>query len=332
VKTFNPKFMSNSCKLFMTELDEISSTLVINVNELNKKKSYYFKDYQNTFYKKYSHIFNSMKRYIELIDVSYSNIMCKNKYNYVCPILDPSNSAHFTVKGLRHPIIERLNIEYIPNDIVLNDESCGILLYGLNSSGKSSLLRSVGILIILAQAGLYVPCSYLKYSPFSTIVSQVDLTDDLYNGKSSFITEMIGLKRILQCSGPNTLVLSDELCRGSEFASAVSIVTATLLHLIKSNTKFFFTSHLHSISIHCSKIKISHLSVEIVNGNIIFNRKIQDGSGHSLYGLEVAENILENPEFIDNAFRIRNEITGNKASLLGSSSSHYNKKKIITKC
>ena len=199
---------------------------------------------------------------------------------------------------------------------------------------NSTLLRAIGINIIMAQCGLFVPCESLIYYPFSTIISQVDLTDDIFKAKSSFINEMIGLKKILSISGPNTLVLSDELCKGTELYSAISIVASSINYLLKSNTKFFFTTHLHELSkLSFDKtLHIKHLSVTIRNNNIIFDRLLKNDSGSNLYGLEVCKTILDNSEFIDNAFEIRNELIKEKTSVLSTKKSKYNSKKIINKC
>ena len=333
--------MSSSCKLFIKELDQLSSLLNKNNEDLITLIKENFMKIQDQFYKKYCSIFISLKKFIQELDITLSNVICSRKYNYCKPIIDPisvnssTSDSYLIVKDLRHPIIEQFSqTEYITNDISLTNEQNGLLLYGLNSSGKSSLLRSVGTLVIIAQAGLYVPCSYLKYRPFHTVISQVDLTDDLFNGKSSFITEMVGLKRILQCSGPNTLVLSDELCKGTENYSSISLVTSTLTTLLDNGSKFFFTTHLHDIPdiISSDKLKIGHLSIDTKGSDIIFNRKIKEGSGHSLYGLEVASSILENKDLIDNAFLIRNKITNNNTKIVSSKRSHYNTSKILTKC
>jgi DNA mismatch repair protein MutS len=187
----------------------------------------------------------------------------------------------------------------------------------------------------MAQAGLFVAAKSFKFSPFDTIISQVDLSDNIFAGKSSFITEMLGLKRILQCAGPRTLVLSDELCRGTEHSSSVGLVSATILQLIKTNTKFFFTSHLHEVPkvqdiIDLKdKLNICHLSVNIKSNNIIYERKLQNGPGSSLYGLEVSKSLLECSELVEKAFKIRNNLIGNETKV---KKSKYNTKKIIDKC
>ena len=226
--------------------------------------------------------------------------------------------------------------KYISNDIQLDNDTNGMLLYGLNSSGKSTLLRAIGIAIIMAQCGLFVPAKSFKFCPFDTLISQVDLTDNLFSGKSSFITEMMGLKRILQCAGKNTLVLMDEATKGTEHNSSTALVSSVILELIKSSTKFFFTTHLHDIPnvqdiIDIGqKLKICHLSVDIKGNNIIYERILKDGPGSTLYGIEVAKSLLECPDLIEKAFEIRNKLIGTEKKPI--KKSLYNSKKIVDKC
>ncbi len=338
-KNFNVRFTSNTAKFYTNEFTKHSNNL-INTRELLVKKvkiNYLLK--LSEYSTKYNDIFLNLTKFIEIIDVVQSNLLCSKRYRYCKPNLDTTKTSYITAVAMRHPIIEIItdDTEYIPNDITLDNDNLGILLYGLNSSGKSSLLRALGINLILAQCGLYVPCKSFIFSPFSTLISQVDLTDNLFASKSSFISEMCGLKKILNCSKESTLVLSDELCRGTEVNSSTAIVASTILELIKTNTKFFFTTHLHELpnikSIqNQSKLNICHLSVDIENDKIIFTRYLKHGSGSTLYGLEVCSNIIQNSNFIDISFEIRNEIVNNKQSILSSKKSNYNKKKITNHC
>lgn len=338
-QNFKIKQTNNITKFFTQELTDLSNKLLIHRELLNNKINLHYINTLKTFYHEYYDIFSNLITLVQMLDVANSNLKCKKKYNYCRPNINDSDESFFQASKLRHPIIETIscNERYIPNDIILNDKNIGILLYGLNSSGKSSLLRSIGITIILAQAGLFVPCSSFTYSPFYTLISQVDLSDNIYTGKSSFITEMIGLKKIMDLAGKNTLVLADELCRGTETYSAISIVCASIIKLINTGTKFFFTTHLHQIAElqkikDISSLKICHLSVTIKNNNIIFDRIIKSTSGSPLYGLEVCKSIIDDDLFIDDAFEIRNDITKNKSEILGLKKSNYNKKKIINKC
>lgn len=331
---------SNITKFYTDELIKLSGEILSNRELLTQKIKLNYLETINKYYTKYTELFNTLKTFVEIIDITNSNCTGIKKYNYTKPeIIKSKNGTSFIqAKQLKHPIIESLGINYVPNDIILDDTQNGMLVFGTNSSGKSSLLRAIGINIILAQCGLYVPCRHLKFSPFNTIISQVDLTDDLFSGKSSFINEMNGLKKILECSGKNTLVLSDECCKGTEVNSATSIVTSTILTLINNGTKFFFTSHLHDISkvkqiTDSNFLQINHLSVNVKdNSEIIFERKLESGSGSDLYGLEICKSIINNNDFIDTAFNIRNNLVGEKVSVLSTKKSKYNKKKIIDKC
>ena len=329
---------NNVTKFYPEKLLTLCSELIHYRDLLHKKVKTYYLNMMKEYYNKYNTLFKRLKEFIEVIDVCNSNFKCKIKYNYVQPeICETQSAAMLEAYELRHPIIERLGTHYIPNDITLNHDSSGILLYGLNSSGKSSILRAIGISVILAQCGLYVPCKKFIFYPFHTIISQVDLTDNLFSGKSSYINETLGLKRILKCADQNTLILCDEMCKGTEYNSSISLVTSTLLFLLNKSSKLFFTSHLHEIArqeeiIQSSLLKICHMHVSIKNDkDIIFERIIRDGVGSELYGLEVAKNLLNEPTLIDMAFHIRNRLV-NSIVIKKDKKSRYNTKKIIKKC
>lgn len=338
---FSMRATSNMCKFTSDQLTKLSNRL-INTRELLVKrvKSHYLlklQQYSNL----YNIVFNSLLKFIEILDISLSNLKCSLKYKYCKPEIKKTNDSFIVAKSIRHPIIELINndTEYIPNDIELTNNTLGMLVYGLNSSGKSSLLRSVGICVVLAQCGLYVPCSSFEYSPFYTLISQVDLTDNLFANKSSFTSEMCGLKKILSCKSNNTLVLSDELCRGTEVNSSSAIVASTLSELVLSNTKFFFTTHLHDLQRiqHIKnepKINTCHLSVDTTRDLIIFERKLKPGSGSDLYGLEVCKSIIQDTRFIDTAFQIRNILISGREenTVLSQKRSNYNKRKILNHC
>jgi DNA mismatch repair protein MutS len=338
---FTMRATSNTCKFSSDDLVKLSNRL-INTRELLVKrvKSHYLlklQEYSN----KYNKIFKSLLQFIEIVDISNSNLKCFTKYKYCKPQITDSEDSFVIAKSIRHPIIELINTdtEYIPNDISLTRDSSGMLLYGLNSSGKSSLLRSLGISIVLAQSGLYVPCKSFNFAPFYTMISQVDLTDNLFANKSSFTSEMCGLKKILQCKSSNTLVLSDELCRGTEVNSSSAIVASTLLELVKSNTKFFFTTHLHDLQRieeirDEPKINTCHLSVDTTDDVIVFQRRLKPGSGSDLYGLEVCKSIISDTAFIDRSFQIRNRLISGRENntVLSQKRSNYNKRKILNHC
>jgi DNA mismatch repair protein MutS len=338
-ENFTMRSTSNMCKFYTDDLTKLSNRLIATRELLVKKVKLHYINKIQSYSNKYYDVFAELSQFVAIIDVSLSNMKCAKRNNYCRPNVDDNDESFFIAKQLRHPIIELINndTEYIPNDITLTKDSLGMLVYGLNSSGKSSLLRSIGVCLILAQSGLYTPCKSFNYAPFHTIISQVDLADNLFANKSSFTSEMCGLKRILHCAGKNTLVLSDELCRGTEVNSSCAIVVSTLLNLINKDTKFFFTTHLHDLPkipqiSSESRINVCHLSVETRESTIIFERCLKPGSGSDLYGLEVCKSIIQDSTFIDLAFSIRNYIISNDTNIIDTKRSRYNKKKITDNC
>lgn len=332
---WNVRKNNNSVKFIPKKLKDLSDMIIEKRTVMSDNIINSYKRVLNTYYCKYKQVFKEIKDIVEIIDVCNSNVKCVEKYNYKMPELNVKNEAFLDIKSIRHVIIEELGKNYISNDIKLDENNKGIICYGINSSGKSSLLRAIGISVIMAQAGLYVPCDSMIYSPFDVIISQVDLTDDIFSGKSSYINEMLGVKRILECSGPKTLVLSDELCKGTEHSSSVGIVAATIISMISRKSKFFFTTHIHELPLvdeikkKEENIKIYHLSIKIINSNIIYERKLRQGSGNALYGIEVAKNILDNDSLIEMAHEIRNKLLNKNTNI---KKSVYNRKKIIDKC
>ena len=341
-------FSSNKSgtKIWSDLTDQLSQQIFENKKILNDHVNYKYSLLQKEWGSKYKELFNKLVSFVGLIDVTYSNAICSKRFNYCCPkIMD--NQSFFDAKDLRHPIIERLS-EYIPNDICLGkksvdtDNSLGKIIYSLNSGGKSSLLRSVGIAIILAQAGLFVPASDFSFFPFHKLISQVDFTDNLFNSRSSFVTEMMGLKSILAESDQSTLVLADELCKGSEINSATAIFASSICFLLSKRVKFLMSTHLHTVSklpqiqsfVNSGDLQICNLQVRIdpKDNSIIFLRKLENGPCDTLYGLEIAKALGLNKIVITDAFQIRNRLVGNGEAVLSSKRSRYNKNKLMDSC
>ena len=339
----NYQFKTNKSetKITSSEIEGTSRKIIKYKEQLQKLIKQKYLEIITTIYTDNKSLFEELVNYIELIDITKANVKCAKLYKYSKPIINKKTEDSFiNVKGIRHPIIERLltDTEYIPNDLELSTNNTGIVLYGLNAGGKSSLLRAVGLCCIMAQCGFYIPCDYFEFNPFKTIVSQVDLHDNIWKGQSSFVTEMLHLKSILKRSDSNTLVLADELCKGSEVVSATSIFASSVDLLSKNNVKFIFTTHLHKVAeLDCIKklknIRIAHLSVEITKDKkIVFCRKLKEGPSQSLYGLEVAKALNLDKSFIHKAFEIRNELIGKKKEILSTKKSKYNTQKFIDEC
>ena len=205
--------------------------------------------------------------------------------------------------------------QYIANDIKLDESRTGLILYGVNMSGKSSLLRSIGVAIVMAQAGLYVSADSFQFRPFTRIMSKITVKDNPFKNQSLFMVEMEEVNNMLRRSDTKTLVLSDELCSSTETSSAHSIVSETLATLSAMKVNFVFSTHLHelqNIPKICNDLNIAvmHFKVHVdpETKKMIFDRKLQEGGIEDTYGLEIAESLGLPKTFIKGAFETRNHI------------------------
>jgi DNA mismatch repair protein MutS len=157
-------------------------------------------------------ITKNISNFIAFIDVVYCKAIIAIHYHYCKPEIDVDLVKAFTsVKGLRHCIIEQLlqNEIYTPNDITLGQGDIdGMLLFGTNAVGKTSLIKSIGICIIMAQAGFYVPCDNMIYNPYEYIFTRIIGNDNIFKGLSTFAVEMSELRVILQQSNKNSLIFA----------------------------------------------------------------------------------------------------------------------------
>jgi DNA mismatch repair protein MutS len=298
-----------------------------NIVKLTKEK--YIESLKN-FHEKYSELFHLLVDIISDIDIGNSSARVAHKNKYVRPKINTEEKYSFIrAKNLRHPIIEHIqkHVEYVPNDVEIKQN--GIVLFGLNGGGKSSLLKSVGLSVIMAQAGLYVAAQEFEYHPFKTIYTRIMGNDNIFKGHSSFEVEMIEMNTILKYANENSLILGDEICRGTEIFSALSIVSAAIQKLSQKKTNFLFATHLHKLVeipnlTDLNNVVYKHIDIKIDNGELIFGRKLKDGVGNSLYGLEVAKFIIDDTEFIKSAMSVRNKLLGEGNEILTNKPSKYN--------
>lgn len=314
-----------------TKEDEDVSTLKLEYRELNKK---YFVEMIQKIYQKNTKEFLHIRKFIAHLDFLISNVKTAKKYNYFRPKLISSKESYIECKELRHPIIERIiTHEYIPHDINVGK----ILLFGINCTGKSSLMKAVGICVLMAQCGMFVASRTCEIGIFSSLFTRISSNDDLYSGLSSFSLEMLELKSILSRSTSNSLIIGDEVCRGTETVSAISIVASTLISLSNKGSAFLFTTHLHELphlELLKSHILCYHLSVEYnaEKDILIYDRKLKEGSGDNLYGLLVAKFLLKDVQFMETALDIKNTLLNIDGTIIGNKQSRYNKRVNIYEC
>lgn len=330
-----------SCAKFMSkELEQISRSYqaieekIVKVNleiyqQIVKDLSEFGKDM-----KKISDIASEFDFYKSLARVAFEN-------NYSRPEIVEAERSMISATGVRHPIVEKVNtsIPFVANDINLDTQD-GMLIYGINGIGKSVYLKSIGLSILLAQIGSYVPAKTFKYSPFKNIMTRILSNDNLYKGYSSFMVEMVELKNILTRASKYSLALADELTHGTETQSGAAIMAATIINLSKSGCRFCFTSHLHQLSkmdrikelknVGMYNMKVEYLPQE---DRLIYHRKLQEGAGIPLYGLECCKGLHLDREFLNLAMEIRKEILGENTLLLDpENKSTYNSDFYLSEC
>ena len=299
--------------------------------------------------KEYQESFQTIVYFITDVDLIQNQAYIARKYKYCKPIMDKdsdkrsnANGSYVDAKDIRHCLIERMNEDelYVTNDISLGVNECGMLLYGTNAVGKTSMIRALGICVIMAQAGLYVPCSAFTYRPYTNIMTRILGNDNLFKGMSTFAVEMSELRVILKCADQNSLILGDELCSGTEIDSAISIFVAGLqkLHALKSC--FVFATHMHEIVdyeeiVQMDKLCTKHMAVtyDRARDMLIYDRKLRDGAGPSMYGLEVCKSLHLPDDFLKMANAIRLKYRDKKkAGDLSFKPSHFNAHKVKGLC
>ena len=227
--------------------------------------------------------------------LSFANVAKKN--NYSKPSIN--ESYVIDIKNGRHPVIEQqlpIGEEYIPNDVYLDNEKQQILIItGPNMSGKSALLRQTALIVLLAQMGSYVPASFSKIGLVDKIFTRVGASDNISSGESTFMVEMNETSSILNNISNRSLILLDEIGRGTSTYDGISIAwaIAEFLHehpLFKA--KILFATHYHELNEMAksmSRIKNFHISVKEINNKIIFLRKLTPGGTEHSFGIHVAK-------------------------------------------
>ena len=335
---------SNVC-ITNSTIRNIAVSINNSKNELLGILELYYNEFVNKFIEN-NNILDDLIQFISEIDILQCKCFIASKYNYCKPIITESEKSFFNFTGIRHCLIEQLNTRelYVTNDLELGntikkDYSNGVLLYGTNAVGKTSFIKSIGICIIMAQAGLFVPCKTFEYYPYNYIFTRILGNDNIFKGLSTFAVEMSELRTILQFSNKNSLILGDELCSGTESDSALSIFVAGLEELHKNQSSFLFATHFHEIVKYeevknLNKIKLYHMEVmfDKITNKLIYDRKLKEGPGDSMYGLEVCKSLNLPQNFLTRAHQLRIKYNNVYKNILDMETSKYNSKKVKGVC
>ena len=236
---------------------------------------------------------------ISVLDVLLSFANCAAEFNYTRPIVD--NSDDLIIKDGRHPVIEQILPlgEYVPNDlqIAANQKNPNIaqfiILTGPNMAGKSTYMRQNALISIMAQMGSFVPASYAKIGIIDKIFTRIGASDDLSTGQSTFMVEMLETANILNFATDKSLILLDEIGRGTSTYDGVAIAWSVCEFLAsKVKARTIFATHYHELNIMADKfneIKNYKVTVNEENNEIEFLRKVVEGSTSRSYGIQVAK-------------------------------------------
>lgn len=242
--------------------------------------------------KKYIPQIQEISKVISEIDVLQSFATVAEENNYIRPII--TDKREVNIKEGRHAVVEKvLNTEYVANDIIMDEKTNILLITGPNMAGKSTYMRQFAITVIMAQIGCFIPAKEALMPIFDAIYTRIGASDDLVSGESTFMVEMKEANEAISNASVNSLVLFDELGRGTATFDGMALAQS-IIEYISDNTKCktMFSTHYHELTDlenNLNDLKNIHVSAYEENGNITFLHKIKNGSVDKSYGIHVAK-------------------------------------------
>ncbi|TFE02839.1 DNA mismatch repair protein MutS [Jeotgalibacillus salarius] len=230
---------------------------------------------------------------ISEVDVLQAFAYVSEKRHYVKPVF--SENQTLNIEEGRHPVIEKvMNLnEYVPNSCTMDESRSMLLITGPNMSGKSTYMRQVALISVMAQMGCFVPADRAELPVFDRIFTRIGAADDLVSGQSTFMVEMLEAKHALEHATENSLILFDEIGRGTSTYDGMSLAQAIIEYVHDSiNAKTLFSTHYHELvdlSSKLERMKNIHVAAAEQDGRVIFLHKVKEGPADKSYGIHVAE-------------------------------------------
>ncbi len=280
----------SNAERFISPLLKEKEALVLNAEEKIIELEYnMFLDIKEEIKKE---IFNlkAIARDLAELDALCSLATDADEYGFVRPELVDERRIEI-IEG-RHPVVEKVATkEYVPNDCLMSEDISTLLITGPNMSGKSTYMRQLAIIIIMAQMGSFVPCKSAKLPIFDKIFTRIGASDDLVSGESTFMVEMKEAKNAICNATSDSLILFDELGRGTATYDGLSLAQSILEYVNnKIKCKTLFSTHYHELTSldELSGIKNIHVEAYEKDGNVTFLHKVKDGAVDKSYGIHVA--------------------------------------------
>lgn len=253
------------------------------------------------------------------VDMMISLSIISEELNLIRPTL--TTDSYIEILDSRHPVVEKVltESEFVPNNIILNQDTNILLITGPNMSGKSTYMRQMALTVILAQIGSFVPASSAKIPVFDAIFTRIGATDDLVSGKSTFMVEMLDANNAIKNATDKSLILFDEIGRGTATYDGMALAQAIIEYIHeKIKCKTFFSTHYHELTDldkSLPSLRNVHVSAKDEKGRIIFLHKIKPGPTDKSYGINVAR-LAELPKgLIERSKVILNDLERNHQKL-----------------
>ena len=299
--------LSNAERFITPELKDMESKILSAQDKIEKLEYVLFTQIRNEI-KKEVHLIQDIAKIIAQVDVYQSLAMLASENSYVRPIFNNNKTLEIT-EG-RHGVIEKVMGHglYVPNDVSIDEKNPVVLITGPNMGGKSTYMREVALMIIMAQIGSFVPAKYANLTIFDQIFTRIGASDDLISGQSTFMVEMLEANNALRYANENSLILFDEIGRGTATFDGMAIAQAMIEYIAKNiHCMTLFSTHYHELTFLEDKglgIQNVHASARVDNDHLVFEYLIKKGKSNKSYGVNVAKLAKLPDEVIQRANRV----------------------------
>lgn len=284
--------LSNAERFITPELKDMESKILSAQDKIQKLEYVLFTQVRNEI-KKEVHLIQDVSKIIARVDVYQSLAMLASENSYVRPVFN--DQKIMDIKEGRHGVIEKVmgHGKYVPNDVSIDENSPVVLITGPNMGGKSTYMRQVALIVIMAQIGSFVPAKYANLTIFDQIFTRIGASDDLISGQSTFMVEMLEANKALRFASEKSLILFDEIGRGTATFDGMAIAQAMIEYIASEiHCMTLFSTHYHELTFLEDKglgIQNVHASARVDNDHLVFEYLIKKGRSNKSYGVNVAK-------------------------------------------